>query len=89
LDEIERERIIRRGRKAKEVLANEAYQDALGAVVNDLFAQFLATAAPDEVDRDALWATGQAVDRINRQLEAFVGSSMVEEQNKTHDLKRN
>jgi len=88
LDRSEREQIIIRGHKAKDVLENDAFHEAVNAVVNDIFTQFLATGPEETVDREKLWATGQAVERLTRQLTTFVQTGAVEERHKAEDAKR-
>jgi hypothetical protein len=88
LDSLEREALITRGRKAKDVIENDAFQGAMNTVVNELFAQFLATGPEESVDREKLWATGQAVERLTRQLTTFVQTGAVEERHKAEDAKR-
>lgn len=88
MDSQERERLITRGRMAKDVLENEAFHEAMNTVVNEIFTQFLATGPGEAVDREKLWATGQAVERLSRQLTTFVQTGTVEDRHKVEDAKR-
>ena len=88
MDSQERERLITRGHKAKDVLENEAFHEAMNTVVNEIFTQFLATGPGETVDREKLWATGQAVERLSRQLTTFVQTGAVEDRHKVEDAKR-
>lgn len=88
MDSQERERLITRGRMAKDVLENEAFHEAMNTVVNEIFTQFLATGPGEAVGREKLWATGQAVERLSRQLTTFVQTGTVEDRHKVEDAKR-
>lgn len=80
---MDREEVIRIGRLARDVKANEAYEYAVSLVVNELFGKFLATDPDGAVDREKLWAEGQAVDAINRKLDALISSGDLEQSNKS------
>lgn len=88
MDREVREQLIIRGRKAHDVINNDAFQEAMNAVVNEIFAQFLATGPQESVDREKLWATGQAVERLTQQLTTFVQTGRVEERHKAEDAKK-
>lgn len=86
--ELLREARINRGRQAASVLQNEAFLQALDDITTALTADFLSTAAEDEKEREKLWAIGQALERVPRQLEAYVETGKVEERNKALDSQR-
>ena len=85
---IQRETTIRLGRKARDVLASEAFQSAMDEIMWDLHAQFLSTTAEDAVTRERLWATGQAMSSIKNKLDSFVEVGKVEERNKALDAEQ-
>lgn len=70
------------------MIKNEAFQEAMNAVINEIFGQFLATGPQEAVDREKLWATGQAVERLTQQLTTFVQTGRMEERHKVEDAKR-
>ena len=80
-----RREIIRHGNVARELLENETLLYAFEAVGQDALATFISTAADEGSERDAAWATYQALGCIKNKLEAFVDDGKVEERNKAYD----
>lgn len=83
-----REARITRGRQAETVLTSDAFLQALDDITNALTAEFISTAAEKAEERERLWAIGQALDRVPRQLEAYMETGKVEERNKKLDAEQ-
>lgn len=82
---MDREETIRIARLAKDVRSNEAYQYAVEHIANELFVAFLASDPDGEMNREKLWAQGQALELINRKLDAYIQNGDLEQSNKSAD----
>lgn len=85
MDEQKREESIRLGKLAKDVVENEAFQASMDLTLNQLFAEFISSSSEEQVVREKLWATAQAVDRIKNTLLAMMRSGALDEQNRNID----
>ena len=85
MDDNQRSEIIRIGNLAKEVIENEAFQVAVNASMNDVFARFLASEPAEDDVRFKIWATGQALDAIKSRLEFLVQNGKLELENRKMD----
>jgi len=81
MDVDKRLRLISLGRQAKDVLENEAFQTCIDDLMATLTGKFLSTAAGDDIERERLWAIGQALSMVPSQLRAYESRGAVEQKN--------
>ena len=84
-DEMVRMRKIQRGREAQSLLDNPAFKDAMTALKEKNVADYFNTGLEDDSKRQAIWALGNALEAVERQLQVFVQDGKVEESNKLED----
>lgn len=89
LDLDKRREIIQRGKEARDVINNPTFEHVMDRIAYDLFCKFQSTVASEEVEREKLWATSQAMSMIYDRLNALVAEGRVEEENKKLDEDRN
>ena len=87
-DEMVRMRKIQRGREAQSLLDNPAFKDAMEALRAKNVADYFNTGLDDDQKRQSIWALGNALEAVERQLEVFVQDGKVEESNKLEDDKK-
>lgn len=83
-----REHAIILGKQARDVLANDAFKEAIDQIMWDLHAQFLSSNADEAVQRERIWAIGQSLSAVKNKLEALVENGRMEESNKAYDAKQ-
>lgn len=85
--EEEQSRLIQRGREADRLLNDptltEAFEEAFAAA----FGEFIATEADEGHERDAIWATAQALKLFKDLLARYVSVGKLEEANRNEDRK--
>lgn len=87
-EEMVRMRKIQRGREAQSLLDNSAFQEAMNSLKAKNVADYFNTGLEDDQKRQAIWALGNALEAVERQLEVFVQDGKVEEANKLEDDNR-
>jgi hypothetical protein len=81
----ERNHIIQRGLRAKELLKNETLLECFDELLMNAFTKFVASESGSFDEREKLWDIGQGLKLVKGKLEAYVDDGKMEEVNKKHD----
>lgn len=84
--EAEQLEIIEKGRAAQALRNNPALEEAFSLTLETAFVDFCNTTEDQGAERDAIWASVNALQRFKSTLDAQISSGRVEEKNREYDL---
>lgn len=84
----EQQAIIEMGRNAEALRNNPALEACFSTTLEDLFTRWCGTAASDGEERMAIWSTAQALRELKTNIDAFVSTGKLEENNREFDRKK-